>query len=131
MTRFQKLSETEMEVMQIIWGSDQPITSGELLDFFALKKGKEWKGQTIATFLARLVEKGVLISTKQGRANTYKPRITPEEYKRLEAKNVLDNLYEGSVKNFLVALYDGKKLENDELSEIRSWFLEQTGDKNE
>ncbi len=64
MINFQKLSETEMEVMQVIWASDNPITSGELLDIFAQKKGKKWKGQTIATFLARLVEKGVLISIK-------------------------------------------------------------------
>ena len=94
MTNFQKLSETEMEVMQIIWTSDHPITSGELLDIFAQQKGKEWKGQTIATFLARLVEKGVLTSIKQGRANIYKPRMSPEEYRRQEAKSVLETLYD-------------------------------------
>ena len=59
MTNFQKLSDTEMEVMEIIWASDHPITSGELLEIFARDKGKKWKGQTMATFLARLVEKSV------------------------------------------------------------------------
>lgn len=119
-----------MEVMQIIWESGQPITSGELLDIFARNKGKEWKGQTIATFLARLVEKGVLHSTKQGRANTYTPRISPEEYRSREAKSVLDTLYEGSVKNFLTALYDGKKLTKDELAELRRWFAKKAGEVN-
>ena len=33
------------------------ITSGEPLDIFARNKGKEWKGQTMVTFLARLVNK--------------------------------------------------------------------------
>ncbi|MCG9969476.1 BlaI/MecI/CopY family transcriptional regulator [Pelotomaculum terephthalicicum JT] len=122
MTKFQKLSETEMEVMQIIWESDHPVTSGELLDIFARSKGKEWKGQTIATFLARLVEKGVLNSAKQGRANTYTPRISPEEYRCLEAQSVLDMMYEGSVKNFLAALYDGKKVTRDELAELKQWL---------
>ncbi|XID94915.1 BlaI/MecI/CopY family transcriptional regulator [Paenibacillaceae bacterium WGS1546] len=120
-----------MEVMQLIWASDRPISSGELLDFFARKKGKEWKGQTIATFLARLVEKGVLTSSKQGRANTYMPRISPKEYKRLEAKNVLDDRYEGSIKNFLAALYDGAKPKKEELSELRRWFSEQSGDQDD
>lgn len=131
MTNFQKLSETEMEVMEIIWESGHPITSAELLDIFAQKKGKKWKGQTIATFLARLVEKGVLISTKQGRANIYEPRISPEEYRSREAKSLLETLYEGSVKNFLATLYDGKELTKDEIAELRRWFAEKAGVKNE
>ena len=131
MTNFQKLSETEMEVMQIIWESSHPVTSGELLDIFAQNKGKEWKGQTIATFLARLVEKGVLISTKkQGRVNIYTPRISPEEYKSQEAKSLLETLYEGSVKNFLATLYDGKELTKDEMTELRRWFAEKAGEEN-
>lgn len=132
MTNFQKLSETEMEVMQIIWASGHPMTSGELLDIFARNKGKEWKGQTMATFLARLVEKGVLISTKQqGRTNIYEPCMSPEEYRSQEAKSLLETLYEGSVKNFLAALYDGKELEKEEIVELRRWFAEKAGVKNE
>ncbi|HEY8422817.1 MAG TPA: BlaI/MecI/CopY family transcriptional regulator [Thermoclostridium sp.] len=131
MTNFQKLSETEMEVMQIIWAFDHPVTSSELLDIFAREKGKVWKGQTIATFLARLVEKGVLTSIKQGRANLYKPRMSQEEYRRQEAKSLLETLYEGSVKNFLAALYDGKELTKDELTDLKRWFAEKAGEKNE
>lgn len=132
MTNFQKLSETEMEVMQIIWASGHPMTSGELLDIFARNKGKEWKGQTMATFLARLVEKGVLISTKQqGRTNIYEPCMSPEEYRSQEAKSLLKTLYEGSVKNFLATLYDGKELTKDEIAELRCWFAEKAGVKNE
>lgn len=131
MTNFQKLSETEMEVMQIIWAFDHPVTSSELLDIFAREKRKVWKGQTIATFLARLVEKGVLTSIKQGRANLYKPRMSQEEYRRQEAKSLLETLYEGSVKNFLAALYDGKELTKDELTDLKRWFAEKAGEKNE
>jgi predicted transcriptional regulator len=81
--------------------------------------------------LARLVEKGVLISTKQGRANIYEPRISPEEYRSQEAKSLLETLYEDSVKNFLTTLYDGKELTKDEIAEIRRWFAEKAGEKNE
>lgn len=131
MTNFQKLSDTEMEVMQIIWASGHPITSGELLDIFARNKGKDWKGQTMATFLARLVEKGVLISTKQqGRTNIYEPCMSPEEYRSQEAKSLLETLYEGSVKNFLTTLYGGKELTKDEIVELRRWFAEKAGEKN-
>lgn len=132
MTNFQKLSETEMEVMQIIWASGHSMTSGELLDIFARNRGKEWKGQTMATFLSRLVEKGVLISTRrQGRTNIYEPCMSLEEYRSQEAKSLLETLYEGSVKNFLATLYDGKELTKDEVTELRRWFAEKAGAKDE
>ena len=120
--KFQKLSDTEMEVMRMIWASDHPVTSGELLNFFARKKGKEWKGQTIATFLARLVEKGVLLAARRGRSNTYTPRISPKEYRRLEAQSMLDQMYKGSVGNFLAALYDGETVSEEDLIELREWL---------
>lgn len=132
MNNFQKMSETEMEVMKVIWEAGHPVTTGELLGVFAQNKGKEWKGQTIATFLTRLIEKGVLIiSERNGRVNTYAPRISPEEYRSQEAKSLLETLYEGSVKNFLTTLYDGKKLTKDEMTELRRWFAEKAGEGNE
>lgn len=117
----QKLSETEMELMQVIWNIDRPVKSNELLTIFTKDKGKEWKGQTIATFLSRLVEKGVLFVKKEGRSNLYIPRLSLKEYKKREAQSLLDVLYEGSVKNFLATLYD-EKVPSDELDEIKEWF---------
>lgn len=132
MSNFHKLSKTEMEIMQIIWEADRPVTSSQLLEIFARDKGKQWKGQTMSTFLARLVKKGVLISTKQqGRTNIYEPYISPEEYRGQEAKNLLENLYNGSIKNFLATLYDGEELTENEIVELRHWFAKKASEKNE
>lgn len=123
MKKFQRLSDTEMEVMQVIWSAGHPITSSELLAIFAEKKKREWKGQTISTFLARLTEKGVLSSSQQkGRTKEYFPQVTPEEYRRNEAKGILDLMYKGSVKNFLAALYEGESGDKQELEDIKKWF---------
>lgn len=123
MKKFQQLSETEMEVMQVIWDAGRPVTSAELLAIFAEQKKREWKGQTISTFLARLVEKGVLEASQQkGRTKQYLPRVTPEEYRRNEARGILDLMYKGSVKNFLAALYEGESSSKQELEELKSWF---------
>ncbi|MGI6066612.1 MAG: BlaI/MecI/CopY family transcriptional regulator [Bacillota bacterium] len=131
MNNFQKMSETEMEVMQVIWEVGRPVITSELLGIFSQDKGKKWKGQTIATFLARLIEKGILMITeKNGRVNTYAPRMSPEEYRSQEAKSLLETLYDGSVKNFLATLYDGKELTKNEIAELRRWFAEKAGEKN-
>lgn len=130
MANFQKLSETELEIMQVIWASPHPVTSSELLDVFA-SKGRNWKGQTISTFLARLVDKGVLISTRLGRANIYEPSMSSQEYRGQEANSLLQTMYEGSVKNFLATLYGGQKMTKDELVELKQWFVEKAGEKSE
>lgn len=119
----QKLSDTEMEVMQVIWESTPPVTSRELLQLFS-QKGKEWKAQTISTFLSRLVDKGALTVTRHGRTNEYIPQISSEEYKLMETKGMLDGLYQGSVKNLLSALYDGDKLSNQDITELKKWLSE-------
>lgn len=124
MKEFQRLSDTEMELMQVIWSLDHPVKSTELLTIFSQTKGKEWKGQTISTFLARLVDKGVLVAEKQGRANVYTSCLSPEEYKKWEAQSMLDKMYQGSVKNFLATLYDGEKVSKEEISDLKQWFSE-------
>nr|WP_062049634.1 BlaI/MecI/CopY family transcriptional regulator [Bacillus sp. JCM 19034] len=121
MSKFQSLSETEMKLMQVIWKMNHPVKSSELLDFFSEKEGKEWKGQTIATFLSRLVDKGLLSVKREGRSNTYTPCLSLKEYKKKEAQSLLDTMYQGSVKNFLATLYDDKVTSN-ELDELKKWF---------
>ncbi|GKV63912.1 MULTISPECIES: BlaI/MecI/CopY family transcriptional regulator [unclassified Sporosarcina] len=123
MNYLQKLSDTEIELMEEIWGYEQPVTSRELLNTFSTK-GREWKSQTISTFLSRLVEKGFLHVTRRGRINTYVPCISSADYKLQETQNVLDGLYEGSVKNLISALYDGEKLSSEDIAELKQWFSE-------
>ena len=121
MNGFQKLSDTEMEIMEIIWKFGCPVKSNVLLDIASKEKRKDWKSQTVATFLSRLVDKGVLSVKREGRLNIYTPLLSLEEYKKKEAQSVLDKMYEGSVKNFLVTLYD-EKIPSDELNELKKWF---------
>lgn len=121
MNQVQKLSDTEMELMEVIWECTPPVTSTELLALFA-HRGREWKAQTISTFLSRLVDKGALTATRDGRTNKYTPRISPEDYKLMETQHVLDGLYQGSVKNLISALYDGEKLSDEDIAELKQWF---------
>lgn len=124
MSNFQKLSDTEMELMQIIWRLNKEVTSSELLNIIEIEKDKKWSGQTISTFLSRMVEKGVLTSHKKGRANYYTASVTIEGYKQKEAESILNDIYKGSIKKFLSALYYGKRMNKKDIDEIREWFSE-------
>lgn len=118
---FQKVTETEMQIMEVIWEMNRPVKSNELLHLFSKTKGKEWKGQTIATFLSRLVNKGILSMERVGKSNIYTTRMSLKEYKKREAQSVLDTMYQGSVNNFLATLYD-EKVTPEELTKLQKWF---------
>ena len=124
MTAFHRLSGSELEIMQAIWTSEEPATTAGLLEVFA---HKGWKSQTMSTFLTRLVDKGLLVQGRRGKANTYVPALSPEEYQQREARSVLDSMYHGSVRDFLAALYGGKPLDAAEADALRRWFDEVTG----
>lgn len=74
--------------------------------------------------LSRLVDKGFLTATRHGRLNKYVPGISPEDYKLVETQHVLDGLYQGSVKNLISAMYDGDKLSDQDIDELKQWFSE-------
>lgn len=119
MGAFQSLSDSEMEIMQIIWDSEGPMTSARLMELFA---HRNWKAQTVSTFLTRLVAKGVLRMERQGRGNLYFPALTPEEYRQQEAKYVIDSMYHGDLLDFLSAFYGGERVSKDDLDTLKQWF---------
>lgn len=114
-----KISESEMEVMKIIWGKKgEAVTTAYILD--SLKT--PWKHTTVLTFLKRLCDKGVLRCERIGKANLYSPLISEREYKNAQTKEFMSELHSGSVKNFLTALYGDKRPTKDEINEIKEWF---------
>ena len=48
--------------------------------------------------------------------------LTMEEYRQREAEGILNDMYKGSVKKFLSALYYGKKMNKKEIDELKEWF---------
>lgn len=66
MDRSKKLSETEYEIMEVLWNSEVPMSASQILSYFAEHRNKEWKAQTLATFLSRLTQKGLLTSKREG-----------------------------------------------------------------
>ena len=73
------------------------------------------------------MEKGILHSRRQGRGNLYVPAVSEAEYRRLAARQVVEQLYDGSLSAFLSALSGGQGLEREEVEELRAWFEEVCG----
>ncbi len=123
MQTFHALSDSEMEIMQVIWQLGAPITTSQLRHLFA---HKGWKVQTLATFLTRLVNKGALAVEKRKTANLYVPAMTEMGYRRREARHVVESQYGGSLPDFLSAYYGGRGMTLAEQEELADWFHQMT-----
>ena len=53
------LSVSEKEIMDLLWEHGE-MSSKEILHYFNTEKNKDWKKQTLNTFIARLLKKEVL-----------------------------------------------------------------------
>lgn len=122
MSAFKELTTTEGEIMGLLWERAEPTSFTEVLDFFNNEKEKEWKRSTLSSHLLKLSEKGLITSKHRGRQMYYSVAKTVEEYETLKANNILDDLYDGSIRNFMTALYDGKKVSKKHLNDLKQWL---------
>lgn len=119
MKKLGKLSETELEVMEVVWKEASPVTVTKLLDLF---KERDWKTSTVSTLLKRLIEKGYLTKAMVGKVNYYQPTLSLDQYKKVETETFLNRLYNGKARNFITALVDDDKLSQDDIAELKAWF---------
>lgn len=122
MNAFKELSATEKEIMEVMWEQTEAVSYSFLIDFFNTQRGKEWKRQTLSTYMIRLADKGLITSQNQGRQMFYKSAMTHSEYEKSKANGILDKLYKGSIKNFMTALYDGENLSKDQINDLKEWL---------
>lgn len=118
--KLSKISEAEMEVMQIIWASDEPLASSDIIE--QIPSQREIKITTLLTFLSRLTEKGLLSYEKRGKKHYYFAIVTEREYKKFESKSFLSAIHGGSIKSFMVALCDDDEISREELEELKKWL---------
>ncbi|MBO5071073.1 MAG: BlaI/MecI/CopY family transcriptional regulator [Roseburia sp.] len=76
------ISTCERLVMKVIWDSPEHLALQEVMDRVNEENGKQWKPQTVSTFLARLVRKGFLTVYRKGRYSYYVPAVTKDAFWR-------------------------------------------------
>ena len=81
-----RLSLTEHEIMEFFWDAQKEYDFKELMQHFNEEVGKEWKKQTLNTFLSRLLDKGLLQRRMEGRKAYYRYRLTGSSTSRRKRK---------------------------------------------
>ena len=115
-----KLSDSEFEIMKILWNRDDAMTSNEILD--GMKGQRDWKLASLMTVLARMVEKGYVYCDRSTRTNYYNAVVGEEQYRVDEGEQLLDKLFHRSATKFIASLYQGEKFSADEIKELRAYL---------
>lgn len=119
MKREYALSDTEAEIMELLWDEERKIPSKEILDFFNAEKNKDWKKQTLNTFLFRLLEKGLIQRTSEERRYLYSPTITRSEFERFRAECFIKQLFNGSFSDFITSIGGGELITVEQAEKIK------------
>lgn len=115
----EKISDSELEVMKLLWQSEEALSVTEIRENLHEKKG--WEATTIKTLVSRLLGKGVIGQIKRT-VFYYFPLISEKEYNRWATGRLIDRLYRGSAKDLVAALVDSKGLSESDIAELRELF---------
>ncbi len=118
MKRIPRISETEWEVMQVIWGQG-PITAAKVMEQLR-KQDPEWHPKTVKTLLGRLVRKGALDYEEQGRAYLYRAVYPESECVAAVSESFLRRVFGGGLKPMLAHFIESRRLSPSEVKELRS-----------
>jgi len=111
-----QISPAEWDVMAIVWDAGS-TTAADVIA--RLSDSHDWSHRTIRTLLARLVEKGALKYTVDGKAYIYRPAVTREQCVRQEGRSFTNKVFGGDVGALLVHFVEDAQLTPEEVEKLR------------
>lgn len=123
----ERLPDSELNVMKVIWNSQEPIGIGKILEILA--KEKDWTRSTVQVLLSRLEERGFISSHRKGRLKYYLPLIAEDVYCAKETKTFLEHFYNNSYKKLIASLVQDNPLSEEDIDDIIQ-IIKKGGDDN-
>lgn len=123
MSSIPQISESELEVMKILWELGAS-TSSQIID--KLTPISNWKPKTIQTLITRLVAKGAIEAKPTGnKAFCYSPLLNERDFRAWANQSFLKKLYNGSVNLMLTSMIKEQKISREEIENLRKLLDEE------
>jgi BlaI family transcriptional regulator, penicillinase repressor len=117
MPQIPRISETEWEIMRIVWAK-APVTAADIISELT-KADPTWHPVTAKTLLNRLVRKGALGYEQQGRAYLYKPLVDEQSCVSAVSSSFLDRVFGGSLTSMVAYFVENRKLSPKQAKDLR------------
>lgn len=116
MKKVPRISETEWQIMKIVWSKGQ-CTANEILE--GLNAREPWHPKTARTLIGRLVKKKALTYREDGRAYIYRPGISEAEAVAHYSDSFLDRVFDGAMVPMLAHFVQSRRLTPSDLQQLR------------
>ena len=110
------ISDAESVVMQALWRR-APRSAEEIVGEVAGPNG--WSEATVKTLINRLLKKGAIAATPDGRRYLYRPKVAREAYVEAQSQGLLDRLFEGRLAPLVSHFSQGGKLSAEDIAELK------------
>ncbi len=125
-----EMTQSESLVMHYLW-REGAKSFVEIMTYLNEEQGRDWKKQTVNTFIKRLTDKGLIVADETGKNRVYQAAVTNTEYEQGKAMKLLQDYYGGSIGSFLSALTGGKGIDKNFADALRSAVEEDFAKKEE
>ncbi|QOW20067.1 BlaI/MecI/CopY family transcriptional regulator [Lysobacter ciconiae] len=116
-----QISEAESVVMEVLW-QQQPLAAEDVVA--ALSPSQDWQEATIKTLLNRLLNKGAISASKEGRRYLYSPVLQRADWVNTESSGLLDRLFDGRIAPLVAHFSAHRKLTAEDVSQLRELLAE-------
>lgn len=117
MRQVPQISESELEVMKVLWELGS-ATSSQVIE--RLTPRSDWKPKTIQTLITRLVAKeAIKAEPTAGKAFLYSPLVSEEEYRAYANSSFLKKMYNGSVNLMLASFVREQRISREQLESLK------------
>ena len=112
-----QLTKSEMEIMDVLWGEDVPLSRSDLL---ARGEEKSWKDSSVHILLNGLLQKGAIkevgfVKRSKTYGRTFAPTLTREEY---FATTIFSHRHQPQIIGLFEALLKREDITPQQLEEI-------------
>ncbi len=128
MNRIPKISDTEWEIMRVVWAR-HPVTAAEIIEQLSANDSS-WHPKTARTLLARLVQKKALDYEAQGRSYVYRPLVSESECVAAASESFVSRVFGGSLRPLLAHFVEQQKLTKKDLEKLERLLNERRGSRN-
>ena len=112
-----ELTKSEMQIMDVLWASDKPVSRADLLE---RSEEKSWKDSSVHILLNGLLHKGAIrevgfVKRSKTYGRTFSPMLTREEY---FATTIFSHRHQPEIVGLFRALLSREEITTQELDAI-------------
>ncbi|WP_166239864.1 BlaI/MecI/CopY family transcriptional regulator [Paenibacillus turpanensis] len=124
MNQLPKISESEWEIMKVIW-KHHPISAEQIMPH--LSDQMEWSEPTVRTFLNRLLKKNAIGYEKSRRSYLYYPLVSESDCVKAESRSFLQRVFNGAADLMVSNFIKEAQLSDKEIEQLKKILEEKQG----